>query len=76
MRRVYKRIHVHGNEMEIRTGLEALQEINKILFIMKAVAGGIAGISLLVGGIGIMNINACVCYRTNKGNWYKKIFWR
>lgn len=56
MRRVYKRIHVHGNEMEIRTGLEALQEINKILFIMKAVAGGIAGISLLVGGIGIMNI--------------------
>ncbi|WP_139117816.1 ABC transporter permease, partial [Endozoicomonas atrinae] len=56
MRRVYKRRHEHGDEFNIRTGLEELAEINKVLLIMKAVAGGIAGISLLVGGIGIMNI--------------------
>ena len=56
MKRVYKRRHEHGDEFNIRTGLEELAEINKVLLIMKAVAGGIAGISLLVGGIGIMNI--------------------
>ncbi|HDY87578.1 MAG TPA: FtsX-like permease family protein [bacterium] len=56
IKRVYRRIHRHGDEFGIRTGEEALNEINKIILIMKAVAGGIAGISLLVGGIGIMNI--------------------
>ncbi|MCE5250013.1 ABC transporter permease [bacterium] len=56
MRRVYKRIHEHGDEFNIRTGDAAMEEINRVLMIMKAVAGGIAGISLLVGGIGIMNI--------------------
>jgi putative ABC transport system permease protein len=33
-----------------------LEEIRNVAFIMTAVAGGIVGISLLVGGIGIMNI--------------------
>jgi len=56
MKRVYRRLHDHGDEFGIQTGQEALEEISKILLIMKAVAGGIAGISLLVGGIGIMNI--------------------
>jgi len=56
MRKVYKRRHVHGEEMEIQTGIDALAQIDRVLLIMKAVAGGIAGISLLVGGIGIMNI--------------------
>ena len=56
MKRVYKRLHEHGDEFGIRTGQEAMEHINKVLLIMKAVAGGIAGISLLVGGIGIMNI--------------------
>ncbi|MFC1509393.1 ABC transporter permease [Candidatus Omnitrophota bacterium] len=56
MRRVYKRRHVHGKDFNIRTGAAALEQINKVILIMKAVAGGIAGISLLVGGIGIMNI--------------------
>jgi len=56
MRRVYRRLHRHGDEFGIRTGQEALEEINKVLFIMKVIAGSIAGISLLVGGIGIMNI--------------------
>ncbi len=68
MRRVYERLHPgHGKEFEIRTGENALAEINRILFIMKAVAGGIAGISLLVGGIGIMNIMlVSVTERTNE----------
>ncbi len=56
MMRVYRRRHRHGDEFNIRTGAEALNEINRVLLIMKVVAGGIAGISLLVGGIGIMNI--------------------
>ncbi len=56
MRRVYKRLHKHGEEFNIRTGQEAMQEINRVLVIMKIITGGIAGISLLVGGIGIMNI--------------------
>ncbi len=56
MKRVYKRRHEHGDEFNIRTGLDALEEINKVLLIMKSIAGGIAGISLIVGGIGIMNI--------------------
>ena len=56
MRYVYKRRHEHGAEFNIRTGDAALEEINRIILIMKAVAGGIASISLLVGGIGIMNI--------------------
>jgi len=56
MRRVYRRLHKHGDEFNIRTGVEALEEVNRTLLIMKIVAGGIAGISLIVGGIGIMNI--------------------
>jgi len=56
MRRVYKRLHRHGEEFNIQTGQEALENIYKVLLIMKIVAGGVAGISLLVGGIGIMNI--------------------
>ena len=56
MKRVYKRLHAHGDEFNIRTGEAAMEEISRVLLIMKIVAGGIAGISLLVGGIGIMNI--------------------
>lgn len=56
MRRVYKRRHEHGDEFNIQTGIEALERINNVLLIMKSIAGGIAGISLVVGGIGIMNI--------------------
>jgi putative ABC transport system permease protein len=36
---------------------------------------GIAGISLLVGGIGIMNI-CCHRYRTHQRNRHPKIAWR
>ncbi|MFC1539189.1 ABC transporter permease [Candidatus Latescibacterota bacterium] len=57
MMRVYRRLHgEHGKEFNFQTGAEAIAEINRILFILKAVAGGVAGISLVVGCIGIMNI--------------------
>jgi putative ABC transport system permease protein len=57
MMRVYRRLHgEHGKEFNFQTGAEAIEQINNILFILKAVAGGVAGISLVVGCIGIMNI--------------------
>ena len=56
MQRVYKRYHEHGEDFGIQTGEAALQEINRIILILKIIAGSVAGISLLVGGIGIMNI--------------------
>jgi len=56
IKRVYKRLHKHGEDFNIRTMEQEMQQISRVILIMKAVAGGIAGISLLVGGIGIMNI--------------------
>jgi putative ABC transport system permease protein len=56
MRHVYKRLHEHGEEFEIMTGAAALEEVNRLILILKIIAGSVAGISLLVGGIGIMNI--------------------
>jgi len=49
-------LHEHADEFEIRTGEGQIQQFNRVVTIMKIIAGGIAGISLLVGGIGIMNI--------------------
>ena len=48
----------HGRDVSYRieSGRGILEEIDKVILIMKLVTGGIAGISLLVGGIGIMNI--------------------
>ncbi|MDP6701611.1 MAG: ABC transporter permease [Candidatus Latescibacteria bacterium] len=48
----------HGPEADyqIISGKSILEQIEQTILIMKLVIGGIAGISLLVGGIGIMNI--------------------
>ena len=56
VRRVLRRRHEHGDEFRVSTSQEQMEGAERIIGIMKAVAGGIAGISLLVGGIGIMNI--------------------
>ena len=56
IRYIMKRHHEHGDEFEVRTGEEQISQFNSTVTIMKIVAGGIAGISLIVGGIGIMNI--------------------
>ncbi|MCL5019684.1 MAG: ABC transporter permease, partial [Patescibacteria group bacterium] len=56
IRRVLKRYKDHGDEFRIETAESQIQEVNKVFGIMKMVVGSIAFISLLVGGIGIMNI--------------------
>ena len=55
-RRVLNRRHEHGQEFRVESSQGEMDEVNQVTGIMKMVAGGIAGISLLVGGIGIMNI--------------------
>ena len=49
---------VHGKDVSYRidSGRGILEELEQVILIMKLVTGGVAGISLLVGGIGIMNI--------------------
>jgi putative ABC transport system permease protein len=56
VRRVLRRRHEHGDEFWVETSENILERVDEIISVMKMVAGGIAGISLLVGGIGIMNI--------------------
>jgi putative ABC transport system permease protein len=56
IRLALRRSHEHGSDFRVETGQDAIEQFNRVVFIMKAIAGGIAGISLLVGGIGIMNI--------------------
>ncbi len=56
VRRVLKRRHEHGDEFRVEANREQIEDANSVIGIMQKIAGGIAGISLLVGGIGIMNI--------------------
>jgi putative ABC transport system permease protein len=53
---ILRRYHKYGKEFEVRDIGEELQQVEVVFLILKAVVGGIAGISLLVGGIGVMNI--------------------
>ena len=48
--------HAHKEDFTIQTQGAMLETMNTILRVLTAVLGGIAGISLVVGGIGIMNI--------------------
>jgi len=50
------RRHAHKEDFTIQTQGAMLSTMDTILGVLTAVLGGIAGISLLVGGIGIMNI--------------------
>jgi putative ABC transport system permease protein len=50
------RRHAHKEDFTIITQGAMLETMNTILNVLTAVLGGIAGISLVVGGIGIMNI--------------------
>ena len=56
VRRVLRRHHEHGDEFEVETSEEQIDDTNEFFSVLQQVGGGIAGISLLVGGIGIMNI--------------------
>ncbi|OGW28866.1 MAG: hypothetical protein A2X56_14825 [Nitrospirae bacterium GWC2_57_13] len=53
---ILTRRHAHKEDFTIMTQGAMLATMNTILGVLTAVLGGIAGISLLVGGIGIMNI--------------------
>ena len=56
IKKVLKRLHKRGDAFRVDTGERALKNVDRVTLILKLVAGGIAGISLMVGGIGIMNI--------------------
>lgn len=59
--------HPKGDDFEIKVPLELLRQAEKEKRIWNIVLGSIAGISLLVGGIGIMNIMlATVTERTRE----------
>jgi len=51
-----RRAHGPHVEYRVESGQGILDQVERTILVMKLVSGGIAGISLLVGGIGIMNI--------------------
>jgi len=64
---ILDRIHNHVDDFEIIVPQELLKQSQKVQRIFNVVMGSIAGISLLVGGIGIMNIMlATVTERTKE----------
>ena len=66
-RKLLQRSHPRGNDYEIQVPLELLAQAEEEKRIWNLVLGCIAGISLLVGGIGIMNIMlASVTERTRE----------
>ena len=56
VRKELQRWHGQDAKYEFRSGKGILDQVEQTILVMKMVTGGIAGISLLVGGIGIMNI--------------------
>lgn len=66
-RSLLQRSHRQGNDYEIQVPLELLRQAEQEKRIWNLVLGSIAGIALLVGGIGIMNIMlATVTERTRE----------
>ena len=66
-RRLLLRSHPNANDFSIQVPLELLAQANEEKRMWNLVLGSIAGISLLVGGIGIMNIMlASVTERTRE----------
>jgi putative ABC transport system permease protein len=67
VRKVLARSHPEGKDFEVQVPLELLAQAEEEKRIWNLVLGSIAGISLLVGGIGIMNIMlASVTERTRE----------
>jgi len=66
-RKIIMAHHSRSNDFEVQVPLELLQQAEEEKIIWNLVLGSIAGISLLVGGIGIMNIMlATVTERTRE----------
>ena len=53
---ILMRRHNEEEFFEIQSVKGALEQINKVILIIKAMLGGTAAIALIVGGVGIMNI--------------------
>lgn len=53
---ILKRRHNNEEFFEVHSVKQFLEEVNKIILIMKVMLGGTAAIALIVGGVGIMNI--------------------
>ncbi|MBT7903564.1 ABC transporter permease [Candidatus Woesearchaeota archaeon] len=53
--RKYRGVKENKEDFSIQTSAQTIQQINQLLKVIQAVLVGIAAISLLVGGIGIMN---------------------
>ena len=53
---ILRRYHTFGDKFQVRDIGQDLEQAEQVFFILKAVIGGIAGISLLVGGLGVLNI--------------------
>ena len=67
VRKLLEKDHPDGKDFEVQVPLELLRQAEKEKQIWNLVLGSIAGISLLVGGIGIMNIMlASVTERTRE----------
>jgi putative ABC transport system permease protein len=56
LRRTHKLNETDENDFRVMSQSELLETVSSVTNIMKLLLGAIAGISLLVGGIGIMNI--------------------
>jgi putative ABC transport system permease protein len=56
LRRTHKLKETDENDFRVMSQSELLETVSSVTNIMKMLLGAIAGISLLVGGIGIMNI--------------------
>ena len=56
VKNILRRYHEHGAAFNVQDIGREVEKADKIFFVIKAVFGGIAGISLFVGGIGVMNI--------------------
>ena len=52
---------------------EMIEKVNEMTGTMKMLLVAIAGISLLVGGIGIMNIMLVSVTERTRGDWYKEV---
>ena len=66
-RTILKRRHNDEEFFQIQSVKHILDEINKVVMILKVMLGGTAAIALIVGGIGIMNIMlVSVTERTRK----------
>ena len=66
-RSMLEKTHTRGNDYEVQVPLELLRQAEQEKRIWNLVLGSIAGIALLVGGIGIMNIMlATVTERTRE----------